>query len=95
MGKGKRTATSRRIAEASAEAPGTATHRTSLCPVVGCTYLALFRHETPDGVIYLCGRCNAIACANLDAEAHREELLEALAVPLKRMAIVREKRARR
>jgi hypothetical protein len=95
MPRGKGTATLRRVAErdaAEAEAAAAAAPRPpGQCPVVGCTNLGLCRHETPDGVIYLCGYCDIIARRNLEDEARREAILDAVAAPVKRAILLREK----
>lgn len=57
------------------ETPGTPGE----CPVVGCDGLGLARHETPNGVVYLCIRCDGIARRNLDKKAAEVRLTDALA----------------
>lgn len=48
------------------------------CMVKGCPHLALARHEGPNGVVWLCGRCDMTARRNLAAEAARQKITEDL-----------------
>lgn len=65
------------------------------CPVVGCPNLGLCRHDTPDGAIWLCGRCDMVARRNLADEAHRQETIDALAAPAERQIAHRMEKAQR
>jgi hypothetical protein len=95
-----RRAKKRRAREAAARvaAPDTAMQTPGApgeCPVVGCPNVGMCRHDTPSGPIYLCGRCDIVARRNLRDKQGHEELLEALAAPLQRSALVRQKAAAR
>lgn len=49
------------------------------CRVVGCSSLALERHEGPSGAVWLCGSCGRIARRNLAAEAAKQAFADAVA----------------
>lgn len=75
-------------------APTTREPDDASCLVVGCTNLALERHEGPMGVVWLCGSCGRIARANLAAEAAKEALAEEI-VALHQPAMEHYARARK
>lgn len=61
------------------------------CPVVGCTNLGLCQHDTANGLIWLCGRCDQIARRNLKDEADRQATIDAVVKPVEEQFALRAK----
>lgn len=72
----------------------TTTKQPWACRVVGCSSLALERHEGPNGAVWLCGSCGRIARANLAAEAAKQAFADSV-VALYKPTLERYERRRR
>lgn len=65
------------------------------CRVVGCVLIALERHEGPNGVVWLCGKCGMTARRNLREAKLNEEITDLMAAPFKRLTMLRQEQRER